>query len=154
MADHYFEKTETEDFAAKFQAARLLEFVRESGREYQVNDYVRPSTPNGFAYRCATAGQSSSKSPKWKTAIAASTNDGSAVWETVAVDANSTDSISSVNLVTPTGITAGTPTISGTRILFDISGGEKGRTYEISVEITTASSEVFEEKLNIRIKGE
>lgn len=149
-----FEKTETENYSAKFNTARLLEYKWTQGNEYAVNDHVRPSRATGFAYKATTGGQSAFREPKWPTTLAGTVTDGSVTWEAVAVDANSTDSPASVNLVAPAGVTVGLAVIDGMWISVPISGGTKGRTYEISVEITTSASEVFEEKLEVYVKGE
>lgn len=148
------EKTETELYKAKLQYARLLEYSWQPGREFALNEYVRPSGANGFAFKATTAGQSASTEPRWPTTLAATVTDGSITWTAVAIDSNSRDSISSINAVVPSGITVSTPTNSGSRVLFDISGGTKGSTYIISIEVTTSTSEVFEDKVEVFIKSE
>ena len=150
------EKTETEAYAVKFKCARELEYAYlwQPGDVYAIDDYVRPTRSNGFAYKATTAGQSANSEPRWPKALAQTKPDGSITWQTVAVDANSSDSIASVNIPTVTGITIGTAAISGTDVLFDVSGGENGRHYEISVEITTSAGQVFEEKITVSIVGE
>lgn len=149
-----FSKTETEAIRVTVELARLLEYVYETGREYQLNAHVRPSRPNGFAYQASVAGQSGTREPRWPKTLGATVVDGSVTWTAVAVDSNSSDSVSSVNIPAVSGLTISAPATSGTRTTFDVSGGENGRTYEISFEVTTSANEVFEEKITVEIDGE
>lgn len=50
---------------------------------YVVDDLVVPSTPNGFAYRCTTAGTSGGTEPTWGTTLGGTTNDGTAVFTAI-----------------------------------------------------------------------
>lgn len=43
--------------------------------------YVRPTTPNGFQYRCITGGVSATEEPVWPTTATATITDNGAVWE-------------------------------------------------------------------------
>ena len=150
------EKTETEAYQVKLKCARELEyaFIWQPGEVYAIDDYVRPTRTNGFAYKATTAGQSTNNEPKWPKSLATTKTDGSITWQTVAVDTNSSDSIASVNIADVTGITIGTAAISGTDVLFDVSGGTDARHYEISVEITTSAGNVIERTLTVSIVGE
>jgi len=47
---------------------------------YALNGYVRPTTPNGFCYKCTTAGTSGLTEPGWVAEVGATVNDGTAVW--------------------------------------------------------------------------
>lgn len=52
------------------------------------NDYVVPSTPNGYIYQCATSGTSAGSEPSWPTTPGGTVTDGTVEWECVeAVDA-------------------------------------------------------------------
>jgi len=54
-------------------------------RDYVVNNYVQPVTPNGdFSYRCTTAGTSGESEPTWPVVAGQTVNDGTAVWTAVA----------------------------------------------------------------------
>ena len=47
---------------------------------YALNDCVIPPTPNGYIYRCTTAGVSSNLTPTFPTTLGQTYNDGNAVW--------------------------------------------------------------------------
>jgi len=48
---------------------------------YSFGDFVRPTTPNGWVYKCIGAGTSNSGEPTWPTAFAESVDDNTATWE-------------------------------------------------------------------------
>lgn len=47
---------------------------------YALGEAVRPTTRNGFAYECTTAGTSGGSEPTWPTTPGNTVNDGTAVW--------------------------------------------------------------------------
>jgi len=47
---------------------------------YALGAYVKPTTDNGYVYKCTTAGTSDSSEPTWGTTPAGTTNDNTAVW--------------------------------------------------------------------------
>ncbi|MEA3432061.1 MAG: hypothetical protein U9R01_05215 [candidate division WOR-3 bacterium] len=47
---------------------------------YSLGDYVRPTTANGYVYKCTTAGTSGAAEPTWPTTIGQTVTDGSVVW--------------------------------------------------------------------------
>lgn len=51
---------------------------------YQAGQVVRPQVPNGFLFRCITAGISGAGAPAWPSLIGSTVADGSATWGCVA----------------------------------------------------------------------
>jgi len=147
-------KTETEVFEAEFDFSRRLESIWQPGRVYALNDYVRPRTPNGYEYKCTTGGQGRSTEPVWPVPAGQTVSDGSAVWTAEAFTDIATATISSVNMVSPAGITVAAPATVGSSVKVVISGGTAGVTYVVSCEITTSENEVIEEKLTVFINDE
>jgi len=47
---------------------------------YSLNDLVRPTTHNGYWYKCTTAGTSDTAEPTWPTTLGNTVADGTAVW--------------------------------------------------------------------------
>jgi hypothetical protein len=69
-----------------YTAANSWGTSRANSTAYAVGDVVRPSTGNGFLYRCAVAGTSNSTPPTFGTVLGRETADGGAstvVWENV-----------------------------------------------------------------------
>ena len=59
---------------------------------YSVGDCVQPTTPDGFRYRCTTAGTTGASEPTWNDAsIGATTTDGTAVWTLVSAKHEETE---------------------------------------------------------------
>jgi hypothetical protein len=52
----------------------------QASTSYSVGNIVKPSTPNGFFYKCTTAGTSGTIEPSWSTTKGQTVNDGSVVW--------------------------------------------------------------------------
>lgn len=155
--DFLFEKTATEKYDAKFEAARVLAYYWEPGKTQSLNDHVRPPRETGFAYKAselASPAQTARRPPVWPTVLGGIVKDGSVQWEAVPIDSNSADSIASINVPAVTGLTIGASSFSGTRVVVRIEGGTVGETYVVSVEITTSTGEVIEVKLEVFIKGE
>lgn len=47
---------------------------------YSLTNYRCPTTPNGYAYECTTAGTSGGTEPTWPTTVGNTVNDGTVVW--------------------------------------------------------------------------
>lgn len=147
-------KTETEVLKIEIEYARALEITWRPGTSYSTSTYVRPTTPNGYEYECTSGGQSATTEPLWPRTVAETVSDGSVTWTARAFSTNATDTISSVNIESPAGITVGTPNTSGTVVDFTVSGGTSPVTYEVSCEVTSSGSEVIEEKIEVVIGGD
>jgi len=48
---------------------------------YVLDTIVKPTTANGYLYRCVTAGTTSSTEPTWPTTFGETVSDGGATWE-------------------------------------------------------------------------
>jgi hypothetical protein len=66
-----------------YTAADSWGTARANSTTYAVDDVVRPSTGNGFLYRCAVAGTSAASPPSFGTVLGRETADGGVVWECV-----------------------------------------------------------------------
>lgn len=53
----------------------------QASTSYSVGDVVRPTTRNGFTYKCITAGTSGSSEPTWPTTAGQTVTDGTVEWE-------------------------------------------------------------------------
>jgi len=53
---------------------------------YVVGDWVQPSTPNTYAYRCITAGTSDASEPTWDTTVGGTTSETTVEWQTYAMN--------------------------------------------------------------------
>lgn len=147
----HISKTETEAYIAEVELNQALSRTWQPGKEYGLTEYVRPNIANGYEYEATAAGQSGTIEPKWPTTVGNAVADGSVTWTARAFGPNGRDTISSVNIDAPAGITVSAPNTVGTEVSFTISGGTKDETYEISVEVTTGSGEVIEEKIRVTI---
>jgi len=59
---------------------------------YTVGNMVQPTTPNGYVYRCTTAGTSAGSEPTWPTADPGDTvADGTVVWTLVSAAHDTTE---------------------------------------------------------------
>lgn len=52
-----------------------------ASKEYKVGDCVKPSTYNGYIYKCTLAGTSGTEEPTWVTDMSTSIADGTCHWE-------------------------------------------------------------------------
>lgn len=53
------------------------------------------------------------------------------------------ETISTADSVIASGLTIGSATISGSRVLFFVEGGETGSRYQVTVTITTSTGQIF-----------
>lgn len=62
-------------------ALTLMSHVWVAGTTYTVNEFVIPTVPNGYIYKCVTAGTTSGAEPTtWGTTIDGNTTDNTVVW--------------------------------------------------------------------------
>lgn len=114
---------------------------------YVVGDTRRPSTGNGFLYRCNTAGTSSGTAPTWPTVVQTTVTDGSVGWTNMGGGASVFDAAdSSWSTFTATGIryailsdrstgtTSTEPLIAIADFGSDQSGG--GGTWTVQYDVT------------------
>ncbi len=150
-------KTETEVWKAyAIDFGLALQYIWGRGQDYAENDVVRPTRPNGFEYICTVAGQTSKREPVWKKVLGETVIDGSITWTAQAPSVDGRDSIASTNLESPDGITADNNLFSGTVVTIDVSGGtyvDGADPYEISVEMTADTGDVYERKVFVEITG-
>lgn len=120
-----------------------------AGEVYGVNEVVRPSTYNGYEYKCTTAGQAAGDSalePAWPTTIAGTVTDGSVVWTCQAISNASLVKTIATSLWDDGGMTitgAVTVTTNGeqqTAAL--VEGGTVGQTYTIENTVTFSDGTV------------
>lgn len=53
----------------------------EASNSYSLNEYIEPTTPNGFRYVCTQSGFSGATEPNWSTTLGEEVTDGFAKWE-------------------------------------------------------------------------
>lgn len=107
---------------------------------YSVGDRVEPTTPNGYVYKCTTAGTShASTEPTWPTTgIGSSTvSDGTAVWTLL----SARHEITEVKLATSSGGLSGATGGAALSLGTVINGGT-GNYAEIHYRITNAVTNV------------
>jgi hypothetical protein len=106
-----------------------------------LNEFVRPSMPNGFSYEATTAGTTGTREPRWPTTIAATVVDGSVTWTCRAADSNAINTVSSpVAISDPTGLTIASVSVSEIRkILATYAAGIEGQSYDAVYTFTLNS---------------
>lgn len=147
-------KAQGETLTFKFEFVRALETVWKPGNQYAATDYVRPTYANGYEYEASVTGQSGSVEPDWPTAVvspADTVEDGSIVWTMRPFGSNAVDLPASHSVSAETGITVASDSLSGTRVLVQLSGGTVGQWYDVTAEVTTASGEIYTEVLRVTI---
>ena len=149
-----FTKTANEGITLEWEFARVLEYVWLPGQEYAVNDFVRPTAPNGFQYECINIGQTDNEEPDWTTTLASPRNtitDGSVIWAVSDFGNDGSDTISTQTVTPETGLSAGSATKVGTKISSRVTGGTSGNTYDVVCKIVTAAGDTYEETFEVTV---
>ena len=60
----------------------------QASTSYNVGDYVKPTSWNGYSYKCIVAGTSGTTQPTWTTTIGDTVTDGTVTWECVSFRGN------------------------------------------------------------------
>lgn len=58
---------------------------------YTIGDTVKPTTENGYIYKCTSAGTSDSSEPSWPTTIGNTVTDGGVTWECWSVNVSESE---------------------------------------------------------------
>lgn len=110
---------------------------RSNEQQTATSDYVRPTTPNGFAYQCTTAGTTGSREPRWPTTLAQTVVDGSVTWTCVAASTNGINAVTSPSATPDTGLTVSNVAASeSTKITATYAGGSLGQDYDVVYSFT------------------
>ena len=91
---------------------------------YVVGNRRVPTTPNGFVYRCTTAGTTGGSNPVWSTTIGGTTTDGAAVWTTNGYHSRRWTAATSF----PVGYLVKATKANANGWIFESSGGTTGAT--------------------------
>lgn len=91
----------------------------------------------GFEHEATTAGRTGGRMPHFATALNGTANDGSVVWTARTISSSSLRrTISGTPTWSATGLTIDDEDVSGTLSQANISGGEDGENYLVSVKAT------------------
>lgn len=126
----------------------------EPDQDVTVGQVRRPTSANGFEFRCTTAGHSAAEEPPWPTTLAATVQDGSAVWTCQAVSAASLlATVSSVSCTAPDGIAA-TAEQAGqiTDVTIDATDSIAPSDYDIVFTATLSDGDVAPATFRARVR--
>ena len=155
MMHQSIRKTVSEVYRIEIDFEPALEYVWQPNKSYTAGDHVRPSIGNGSHYRASQAGRSGTMQPNWPVAGGTVADGrGSLVWTHAPAGRESRDSIASAIVKAPPKISISDQSLSGTDVIFMISGGVEAQSHEISIEVTTDRSEVIEHRLRVTVYGE
>lgn len=114
-----------------------------AGEVYGVNEVVRPSTYNGYEYKCTTAGQAAGDSalePSWPVTVGGTVTDGSVVWTCQLIS-----NASLAKTIATSVWDGGALTVSGAVVVSTngeqqtaalVAGGTVGQTYTVENTVT------------------
>jgi hypothetical protein len=121
--------------------------------QVSVGEFMRPSVPNGFAYRVTNAGTTGAKEPLWPKVIDQTIPSGSATFECSTAVAQGLNAITSPAVTSdPAGLTVTAVSVQETRkIRCTVSGGLDGQDYDLVYGFTLdAVSRVARLKVQVR----
>lgn len=84
---------------------------------YSAGDTVKPTTENGYIYRCTSGGTSDSSEPSWPTTIGNTVTDNTVTWECWSVN------VSESELADGNGYTAGGQTLTNVAVSINTTDG-------------------------------
>lgn len=121
--------------------------------DWSLNEQIRPTVANGYAYQATTPGTSGANEPRWPKTLAATVADGSVIWTCIAAGANGVNAITSPSAVSdPTGLTISAVSVVETRkIRCTIAGGTLGQEYD-AVFSFTLDGQAREARLRVKIR--
>lgn len=121
-----------EQYPIELNLYAMAASVRVSNEAVSINEFARPSIPNGFSYECTTAGTTGSREPLFPTILGNTVADGSVIWTCRAAGSNAINAVSSPSAVSdPTGMTIGSISVVEDRKIFaTYSGGVLGQDYD------------------------
>jgi hypothetical protein len=125
------------------------------GREYAVNDAVRPKVAQGFAFEnLGVPGQSGATEPIWPTLLGGTVVDGSLTWTAVIPGTNALDPIASVvwSIVNGDGtLSVVSPIHTNEEVTAAFAGGIPGTTYRIQGLIATVAALVYDLNFDLQV---
>lgn len=102
---------------------------------YTLGNLIQPPTPNGWVYKCTTAGTSSGTAPTWPLSVGSTVTDGTVTWTNYMPYHPATEI--QVSLTSPaTGATPGAAINLGTSLT---SGSANAKTVYIAITNSVAS---------------
>lgn len=79
------------DSAVTVKHAQYAASARANSTPYTLGQYYLPATPNGYVYKCSTAGTSAASPPSFSTTMGATFTDGTATFRVVGITAALTE---------------------------------------------------------------
>lgn len=139
-------------------AVHWYDWLRGSDKYWSPRTRVKPGeifTPaesalNGHRYRCTVGGQTGSSAPAWPSSGSTPFTDGGVSWVRIGAE----DTVTVVTVAAESGLTAANAAIdaTGTLTTLDLSGGEHGKSYLVTVTVETAQGKTDERRFRVRVR--
>lgn len=116
---------------------------------------VRPVNANGFAYTTTAGGQSNSIEPVWPATLGQTVNDGSIVWQCVAIDNTSLQAtVSSAKWSAPSGVSILGQATKGqiTLVAIDLTQATAGVDYAVNCDASFTDGESKTGQILIKVR--